>query len=81
MKLNDKVQEIDALKKELERIDAELIDTDEMIPLKVFENGEAFGELALSFHRPRAGTVLCVTGCFFAVIGADAYEKLIKKDQ
>ena len=39
-----------------------------------------FGHLALMQNKARAGTVVCLSGCIFAVIGAEAYEKLLKKE-
>ena len=53
---------------------------DEMTPILVFEGGMSFGELSLLNRKPRAGTVVTLTDCYFAVIHADSYEKLIKKD-
>lgn len=46
----------------------------------VFEQGQSFGELALLKRQPRLGTVLTLTDCFFAVINADAYERLLRRD-
>ena len=51
-----------------------------MAPILVFESGQSFGELALLSRQPRKGTVLTLTDCFFAVINADGFEKLLKKD-
>ena len=31
-------------------------------------------------RKPRAGTVISISACFFAVIGVDSYEKLLKRD-
>ena len=39
-----------------------------------------FGELALINKRPRAGTIVTIADSYFAVINADAYERLMKKD-
>ena len=50
------------------------------MPLLEFTQGQSFGELSLLNHQPRAGTVLTLTDCFFAVIGAEGYERLLKKD-
>ena len=54
---------------------------DEMVPLLVFDNGMSFGELALLRNKPRAGTVLTLTDCYFAVINADDFDILLKKDK
>ena len=54
---------------------------DDMAPLLVFENGVSFGELALLNNKPRAGTVVTLTDCFFAVINAESFDKLLRKDK
>ena len=54
---------------------------DEMTPLLVFENGASFGDLALMNRQPRAGTVLTLTDCHFAVIGHDSFCKLLLRDK
>ena len=41
----------------------------------------SFGDLALVHKQRRAGTVLTLTNCFFAVVSADGFHKLIKKNQ
>jgi CRP-like cAMP-binding protein len=51
-----------------------------MQPLLIYEAGMYFGELALLNKKPRAGTILTLTDCFFAVVDADVYERLLKKD-
>ena len=51
-----------------------------MTPLLVYESGMTFGDLAIHNRRPRAGTIVTLSDCFFAVISADSYEKLLKKD-
>ena len=45
-----------------------------------FTKGMHFGHLSLLQNKARAGTVVCLTGCIFAVIGAESYEKLLKKE-
>ena len=56
-------------------------EVDEMIPLLIFDNGASFGEIALMSKKPRAGTVLTLTDCHFAVIGADSFDKLLMRDK
>lgn len=52
-----------------------------MSPLLIFDNGKSFGELALLNNKPRAGTVVTLTDCYFAVINADSFDKLLRKDK
>ena len=54
---------------------------DKMIPFIVYESGMSFGDLALINNRPRGGTIVTLSDCYFAVITAESYEKLIKKDK
>lgn len=56
-------------------------EVDELVPFLVFESGMSFGDLALVHKQRRAGTVLTLTNCFFAVVSADGFHKLIKKNQ
>lgn len=51
-----------------------------MTPILVYETGMHFGELALINKKPRAGTVVTLTDCYFACVSAESYEKLLKKD-
>lgn len=51
-----------------------------MTPIIVYEGGMSFGELSLLNRKPRAGTIVTLKDCYFAVINADSYEKLLKKD-
>ena len=39
-----------------------------------------FGELSLINKKPRMGTIVTMTPCHFAVVNAEAYEKLLKKE-
>lgn len=66
---------------ELESLQKQMENTDEMIPIVIFDNGMSFGELALLSKKPRAGTVLTLTDCYFAVINAQDFDKLLKKDK
>ena len=52
-----------------------------MVPFLVYENGMSFGDLALLSNKPRAGTVLTLSDCYFAVINASDFDKLLKKDK
>ena len=54
---------------------------DEMIPLTIFDNGASFGDVALMSKKPRAGTVLTLTDCHFAVIGSDSFDKLLMREK
>ena len=46
----------------------------------VYNENMAFGEKALqSNRRARSGTIETLTDCFFAVVCADSYDKLLKK--
>ena len=53
---------------------------DDMSPLKVFVSGDSFGELALIHGKGRNGTVVTLTDCYFAVINAESYTRLLAKD-
>ena len=50
-----------------------------MIPLTTFNNGASFGDVALMSKKPRAGTVLTLSDCHFAVIGSDSFDKLLMR--
>ena len=65
----------------MESLTKKMTEIDEMVPLLVFDNGMSFGELALLSKKPRAGTVLTLTDCYFAVINANDFDKLLKKDK
>ena len=41
----------------------------------------AFGERAMIDGRKRAGTIITRTDSFFAIVGREAYDRLLKKDQ
>ena len=41
--------------------------------------GDAFGELALLYNKPRAATIRCLTDCHFAVLDKTDYAKTIAK--
>ena len=42
----------------------------------------SFGDLALhKGNRKRGGTIVTLSDCYFAVITADSYDKLLKKDK
>ena len=45
------------------------------------QTGSSFGELALLNNEPRKATVQSVSDCYFAVITAESYDKLLKKDK
>ena len=51
-----------------------------MTPILIYEGGMSFGELSLLNRKPRAGTIVTLDDCYFAVINSDSYEKLLKKD-
>ena len=52
-----------------------------MMPLLIFDNGMSFGELALLNNKGRAGTVVTLNDCYFAVISAESFDKLLRKDK
>lgn len=52
----------------------------EMTPLLAYEAGMYFGELSLIHKKPRMGTIVTLSSCHFAVVSAEAYEKLLKKE-
>ena len=54
---------------------------DEMVPLVIFANGMSFGDLALLSNKGRAGTVVTLNDCYFAVISAESFDKLLRKDK
>ena len=51
-----------------------------MAPILTYESGMYFGELALLAHQPRQGTIKTITGCSFACITHEVYDRLWKKD-
>lgn len=76
----DRNKTLDRMKHDLELCKTKLEEENEMAPFMIFESGQSFGELSMMQpKRQRAGTVLTLTGCFFAVIKADTYEKTLKK--
>ena len=52
-----------------------------MMPLVIFDNGMSFGDLALLSNKGRAGTVVTLNDCYFAVIFAESFDKLLRKDK
>jgi len=65
---------------EMSELEAEIKTMSEFMPILVYESGMYFGELALLNKKPRAGTIVTLTDCFFAVIDALSYERLLKKE-
>ena len=53
---------------------------DELAPILTYSEGMYFGELALQNKKPRAGTILTLTDSHYAVVNAETYERLLKKD-
>ena len=68
------------LEKESRELHEKLETLDELVPFLVYSGGMYFGELALIKKATRAGTIVTMTDCYFAVVNADAYERLMKKD-
>lgn len=55
---------------------------DELVPFMMYESGMSFGDLALhNGNRRRGGTIVTLSDCYFAVITAESYDKLLKKDK
>ena len=79
-KLNSVQKNSNIMKEEIEKLEFELTQTDDMEPIVQFNSGSTFGEIALMKSKGRTGTVLCQTGCLFAIIGGESYEKLIRKE-
>lgn len=52
-----------------------------MTPLLVYTAGQSFGERAMLDNKKRAGTIITMTDCHFAIVGREAYDRLLKKDQ
>ena len=72
-------KQIDELDKKNYKLHADLEKIDVMLALRVYESRENFGELALQNKRPRAGSIVTLSDCFYAVINADNYDRLMGK--
>ena len=68
----DKINEIEKLQK-----------LDWFIEVVRNKAGDSFGELALQQDDPekriRSATILCLSECYFAVLGRTEYEKVLKR--
>ena len=54
---------------------------EELTPYLIYNENMSFGEGALQRnHRTRGGTIETLTDCFFAVVCAESYDKLLKKN-
>ena len=70
------------MRKQIKENREALENIDELVPFMVFESGMSFGDLALhKGNRRRSGTVVTLTDCYFAVITAESYDRLLKKDR
>lgn len=74
------IKRISEIENEIKRETKKLEGLDEMQKILEYEAGMYFGELSLLNKKPRAGTIRTMTDCFFASIDAEAYERLLKKD-
>ena len=72
---------IHKLKRQMKENELKISIKNELEYRQKFQSGESFGELSLTQYKPRAGTVLCTTGCALAVIFTDAFERLIKREK
>ena len=50
-----------------------------MVPMLVIEPVQSFGERALLKEKPRAGTTVCLTDCYFAIVSKESYLRLLRK--
>ena len=50
-----------------------------LVPMIVIEPVKSFGERALVKQRPRAGTAVCLTDCYFATVNKESYMKLLRR--
>lgn len=71
---------LNQIKRDLESVHQATEALPEMTALLVYGPGMYFGELSLIHKKPRMGTVVTLSGCHFAVVNAEAYEKLLKKE-
>ena len=67
-------------KDEIRNIENRVQTLPDLAPILVYEAGMTFGELALIQKKGRSGTIVTLSDCHFAVINADTYEKMLKKD-
>lgn len=65
----------------MERLKKDLEVVDELTPHLIFKSGMYFGDLALLTSKPRAGTVVTLSDCYFAIIDKNTYSKLLKKEE
>jgi CRP-like cAMP-binding protein len=47
--------------------------------MKRLENGDSFGELALTEREPRKATIRCVTECHFCVLDRYSFNAILKR--
>jgi CRP-like cAMP-binding protein len=48
-------------------------------PILVIEPVRSFGERSLLRDLPRAGTTVCITDCYFAIVSKTSYLRLLRK--
>lgn len=63
----------------MEELDTKLRNLSRFSPIEPFKPGQSFGERALLEKQFRAGTVITLTDCYFAVVTRQSYDKLMKK--
>lgn len=47
--------------------------------MKVYEPGEAFGELALLYNAPRAATLIAKTDCLLFALDRECFSNIVKE--
>ena len=81
IKVRNKQEYITKLQVQINEVINKQATVNDLSPFLIISSGMSFGELALLSKSPRSGTVLTLTDCFFAMISAESFEKLLMKEK